>query len=161
MICRPNNSKTRAKFGRSRREKKCKVENGSFHRIWMGVGGPSNFVTIVNRFPTHGQLLENLSNDRFVTIFGRNLVGAFHHHARLFRLQAVPFTDYPASIRDHDGGKINDFRPRHQAASDHPPPFQAPHNLPLRPSHPYNRLPHSALHFQLASTGRNGRLNPL
>jgi hypothetical protein len=55
----------------------------------MGVGGPSNFVTIVNRFPTHGQLLANLSNDRFVTIFGRNLVGAFHRRARLFRLQAV------------------------------------------------------------------------
>jgi hypothetical protein len=58
----------------------------------MGVGGPSNFVTTRNRFPPHGQLLATRSNARFVTIFTSNLVGTFHHHARLFRLQAVQRT---------------------------------------------------------------------
>jgi len=33
----------------------------------MGVGRPKDFVTIVNRFPTHDQWLADASNDRFVT----------------------------------------------------------------------------------------------
>ena len=59
----------------------------------MGVGGPSNFVTTRKRLPIHDQCLANRPNARFVTIFGQNLVGAFHHHARLFRLQLVQRSD--------------------------------------------------------------------
>jgi len=40
----------------------------------MGVGRPKDFVTIVNRFPIHGQWVASFSNDRFVTISARNLV---------------------------------------------------------------------------------------
>ncbi len=55
----------------------------------MGVGGPKNFVTIVNRFPPQGQILATPSNARFVTIFDRNLLPQLHLHARIFRLQVV------------------------------------------------------------------------
>ena len=54
-----------------------------------GVGGPGNLKALLNRFPPHDQLLAILRNARFVTISASNLVGAFHHHARLFRLQVV------------------------------------------------------------------------
>jgi hypothetical protein len=32
----------------------------------MGVGGPKDFVAIVNRFPLHDQWVTNMSNGRFV-----------------------------------------------------------------------------------------------
>jgi hypothetical protein len=34
--------------------------------IWMGVGGPEDFVAPLNRFPPHNQLVTRLSNARFV-----------------------------------------------------------------------------------------------
>jgi len=58
----------------------------------MGVAGPMNFVTIVNRFPPHCQRLATLSNNCFVTIFSRNLLPQLHLHARIFRLQVVQQT---------------------------------------------------------------------
>jgi hypothetical protein len=70
----------------------------------MGVEGPSNFVTIVNRFPPHDQQLTTIRNARFVTIFGQNLVGAFHHHARLFRLQVVHRTGKLPTLRGFKRG---------------------------------------------------------
>ena len=54
-------------------QKKCKAENGSFHRIWMGVGRPGAFVNLGNRFPVHYQSLTTLSNDRSATTSGRLL----------------------------------------------------------------------------------------
>jgi hypothetical protein len=75
----------------------------------MGVGGPSNFVTIVNRFPPHDQSLTTHLNARFVTISATNLVGAFHHPAPLFRLQAVQRTNKLRGIRSLKKLGLQDF----------------------------------------------------
>jgi hypothetical protein len=66
-------------------QKKCKAEKGTFHRIWMGVGRPRDFVTILNRFPPHDQLVTTNSNDRFVTTIGRKSTGPPALSARTFR----------------------------------------------------------------------------
>ena len=37
----------------------------------MGVGGPKDFVTLVNRFPPHGQWITSVLSNRFVTASAR------------------------------------------------------------------------------------------
>jgi hypothetical protein len=66
-------------------QKKCKAEKGTFHRIWMGVGRPKDFVTILNRFPIGFQLVTRNSNKCFGTIFGENLVVLLLRSAQTFR----------------------------------------------------------------------------